>query len=104
MFKQMTNKQRFIRALVKGWKEWKLPYAKHIRYDRETGGMCAIGVAQFVSGQEKNVINTYGGFRRIQNDFNFGTSRIPWDIAKISNAAGNKTKAIRDLKAQLPEW
>lgn len=101
MVKTLTKKE-FIRAIVKGWKEQRLPYAEGVRYNTRTGGMCALGVAQHVLyGTQGDAIN--GGWRPKEIDEAL-VGGIARKIAVISNAAGNKTRAIRNLKAELPEF
>jgi hypothetical protein len=87
--KRKITKGEFDRLMVRGWKEHKKPYVSG-RFITFSGGMCAIGVVMDELGLPK----TWETAKKIL------PSDVIWDkIADTSNDAGNKTAAIKTVKA-----
>lgn len=104
-----TNKQKFVRLIVKTWKESKLGFITHKLSNPERTRFCALGAAAIALDPDL-VLETY--FLEWSNmglDVEKALLDITGDYAvrdkiiNASNSAHTKTEAIRNIK-NLPEW
>lgn len=87
--KRKITKGEFDRLMVRGWKEHKKRYVKN--FFRMNGGMCAIGVVIDELGLSHKP-SWIAAAQILPDDM--------WNkIADTSNDAGNKTAAIKAVKA-----
>jgi len=85
-----VQKRIFDRLMVIGWKEQKKGYVSGIR--EEVGdSYCALGIV----GERLGVTNDVERYFPLLAARNY---HLAWQIAKASNAAGNKTAAIKAVK------
>lgn len=86
-FDKMTPAEKFVRLMVRGWKEKKKPYVAG-RFGNATDGFCAFGVVADELGVSPGEVRaTIGHF--------------PYGVPDYSDRAGSKTAAIRAVRKFL---
>lgn len=86
-FDKMTPAEKFVRLMIRGWKEKKKKYVA-CRFGNSVDGYCAIGVVASELGCSPSEIRDKIGF------FLYG-------FTDHSDRAGSKTAAIRAVKKFL---
>lgn len=94
--------KKLLRLIVRGWKEFKYPFARNRYYDPSTGGYCALGVAaKMVSPELQLTGNNFIDWPRVRNVLEnrlHTTGLSLCDVARIQNKAKTKNEAMRMLK------
>lgn len=86
-FDKMTPREKFVRLMIRGWKEKKKKYVTGT-FGGPNVGFCAMGVVADELGCSP------GGLRHKIGWF-------PYGIPEISDAAGSKAAAMRNVKKFL---
>jgi len=89
-FEKMTPREKFVRLMIRGWKEKKKGYTSDVYKDSK--GFCAYGVVAdelgldpYQQGSMTELVHRLGG-------------GLPFGITGVSDRAGSKTAAIRAVK------
>lgn len=91
-FDKMTPREKFVRLMVRGWKEKKKGYANDLGYgDPAQNKFCAFGVVASELGLH---MGRYGVEDILGEE-------IPYRITTLSDHAGSKTKAIKLIRQEL---
>lgn len=97
MSKQRSNKQRFVRAMIKGWKDMKLKHLVGHRGEDGSDSACALGAAAAGMGFGRHQYN------RLAHEFKFSLGQ-EYQIADTSNTSKTKAEAMRRIKTEIAEW
>lgn len=95
-FEKMTPAHKFYRLMVRGWKEKKKGY---VSGDFKSGNnYCAYGVV----ASELGVAPGFYEVRRALGEDSYDPEkRLPVGLHGISDSAGSKTRAIKELRKVL---
>lgn len=102
MMLNTEKSKKLLRLIVRGWKEFKYPFARNRYYDPSTGGYCALGVAaKMVSPELQLTGNNDTDWPRVRNVLkdHLHTSGLSLcEVASIQNKTKTKNEAMRVLK------
>lgn len=98
-FDKMTPREKFVRLMVRGWKEHKKQWSNGVGYHNDDmTKFCAFGVVGAELGLAPSSITAYG----VRQSLDCGMADLPFQvIINASDHATSKADAIRRVKKAL---